>query len=499
MSCSINSDSKLIKWTIKKETLKPLYPYLFYDKEIAGEIKLSIVNGDKDSVSAPKAIVNYHTHPLSCYFSEKTIYGVASSEDFRETVIFSLKGSVAHVIPALEGIYIIQVNPCILENLIHLDLLIPDVKEVMKLFRPKVQKKINNLKTKNGQKVPFIDFFRGLIIHIIEIYLRTSHAFRTVEFNLKYKVQISDFLNFINNFKISNIFSSDIVEGCTDIHCNQLWTFEDNLYKQTTFEKYVKDYESDAEVYYCDKHGNADFTKIFIPDLLNKKLLSFIQDLKLGTSCKYSQSFWNENWFHLQLIEHKVLIGPNKYIAYKDMDMKSQIQFIKTFQKQKDLLNNLEPIKLLNDEDLSFNFFNMSGSCSYDDVRDNIHSKSDKHKLELRLGSLKSKKSRKIKSSKFRIKNSFGFGSDTDIKNLKLTMIGAEGCSYCRDLESKLKEYYKDKKITDVTIIKKYGLNDIKDIVNFARENINKDINSIPILYYSDNQSEYNIIDHTKI
>ena len=121
MSCQININAGIHEWSMPKETImEKFYPLLRKDKEIAGKIDLDLINkktsdnitfvtGSNDSVEAPKSIVNYHTHPSSCYNAEKTTWGWVSAEDLRESILFALKGSIAHIVPAIEVTYIIQV------------------------------------------------------------------------------------------------------------------------------------------------------------------------------------------------------------------------------------------------------------------------------------------------------------------------------------------------------------------------------------------------------
>ena len=56
------------------------------------------MNGASDSVQAPEGIANFHTHPISCYVGEGTVWGWPSGEDIRETFLFGMKGSVVHLV-----------------------------------------------------------------------------------------------------------------------------------------------------------------------------------------------------------------------------------------------------------------------------------------------------------------------------------------------------------------------------------------------------------------
>ena len=78
--CTINF-LNLINWYISKDLItKKIYPLLYLNYESAGEFVINndtkrvdtdvtIVHGNKDSVYSPKAILNYHTHPISYIWS----------------------------------------------------------------------------------------------------------------------------------------------------------------------------------------------------------------------------------------------------------------------------------------------------------------------------------------------------------------------------------------------------------------------------------------------
>ena len=136
MSCTIQSNEKMKKWTINPKSLDKLYPLLYKQIEIGGKFtfpinkqglvkkitsvkKIHTMNGASDSVQAPEGIANFHTHPISCYVGEGTVWGWPSGEDIRETFLFGMKGSVVHLVLAIEGVYSLQINPCILSSFMH--------------------------------------------------------------------------------------------------------------------------------------------------------------------------------------------------------------------------------------------------------------------------------------------------------------------------------------------------------------------------------------------
>ena len=135
MSCSINSN-KVIEWQLDNDHIQNLYQYLYDTREHGGDFPLNTAlkrsyganktsAGQSDSVNAPDAIVNWHSHPISCYRAEKTIWGWPSGEDMRESIVYGLRGSACHVVPAVEGTYTIQPNPCFVTSLLSLEHKVP--------------------------------------------------------------------------------------------------------------------------------------------------------------------------------------------------------------------------------------------------------------------------------------------------------------------------------------------------------------------------------------
>ena len=154
--CKIYYDSDFVSWTIPKHCIEdtllgppgppgPPGPskkegLLFLNVESAGEVEfkdttckinekkeklcnktmtssLKFKNGKNDSVMTPLAVVNFHTHPLSCYIDAKTIWGWPSGEDLAQCLNFAKDNNLTHIIFAIEGTYVIDVNKVFLHYL----------------------------------------------------------------------------------------------------------------------------------------------------------------------------------------------------------------------------------------------------------------------------------------------------------------------------------------------------------------------------------------------
>lgn len=139
-TCKIYYDSEFVSWTIPKHCIENILlgteknkGLLFLKVESAGEVEfkdssckinknneklcnkkmttnLKFINGKNDSVMTPLSVVNFHTHPLSCYIDARTIWGWPSGEDLAQCLNFAEDNNLTHIIFAVEGTYVIDVN-----------------------------------------------------------------------------------------------------------------------------------------------------------------------------------------------------------------------------------------------------------------------------------------------------------------------------------------------------------------------------------------------------
>lgn len=143
--CKIYLDSEQVSWIIPKESIQKTLldnnnGLLYLKVESAGEIEfnddsckisknsericnkkinksLKFKNGKKDSVYTPLSVVNFHTHPLNCYIEAETIWGWPSGEDLAQCLNFASDNNLVHIIFAVEGTYIIDVNKLLINFL----------------------------------------------------------------------------------------------------------------------------------------------------------------------------------------------------------------------------------------------------------------------------------------------------------------------------------------------------------------------------------------------
>lgn len=472
--CKIHVDKGLKVWSINKDKIQDLYPLLYKDIEIGGKFLINNNNqinteldtykttkGESDSVQAPDAIVNFHTHPISCYKGEDTVFGWFSGEDVRETVLFSMKGSVAHLVISVEGVYILQVNPCILNNFMVMDNIQYQLDNILK--SKKARKKMKWLVSKVGnsgmlkdykeyvstgnakpQLLEFIkDIFRGIIIVSIEVYFRSTHRFRSYDINSNNYLYPSDYIKFVNSFKLSNIFNHNkSVNGCGNLGCNGIPVYEKKQ-TQKQFNKYLLHYEKSTQLYLVNNKGNVSITKVKLYKCSD--LFPYIEDLIENSKQECKQLHypansifkWNDNWFHMSLYRNEVEFN-GRYIDYTSNKL--------TGRDRKEILNSNNP-QLYLAETPKFYYFDISGNC------DHSHT------------SRVLQKTHKIHTSG---------GSGGNIKITEIVVMGSLKCPWTVKLDSLLKEY-------NIPFTPKY-LPDIRQSIQSIQK-YNPEINSIPALF----------------
>jgi hypothetical protein len=122
--CSRGED---VTWVINKNVVNNLYykNLAHKNEEYAGKVvfsdsckngicnkkfkDISISKGNNDSVLTPLAVINFHTHPFSCYERENVKWGWPSGEDMRECINFAKSGNLVHLVFSKEGTYVIKV------------------------------------------------------------------------------------------------------------------------------------------------------------------------------------------------------------------------------------------------------------------------------------------------------------------------------------------------------------------------------------------------------
>jgi len=278
-SCKLKLELPLSKINeINKELSRPF--------EVSGVINFDSNNnvigitknkGDSDSVFTPNNVINYHTHPLSAYNQAQTIWGWPSGEDIRETIKFALSGNKAHLVFTVEGLYTIQVSPC-------------KIKKMKKLLNSKQ---------------------RGILIFLIEEYFKSTHNFRGTQEvkslkTRKININPYSYVDFINNFDISNLVSTKTVfhkKPKNDQHFGNKFSKIPNIGFPEMENNYItnipmKDYISPEDLKRVNPiNANGDeISSISLKNVLS----SFKQILKVFKS-KKCKSSWNSNnpnsWF----------------------------------------------------------------------------------------------------------------------------------------------------------------------------------------------------------
>lgn len=280
-------------------------------KEGCNVVKFNSMNkGNNYSVKTKDGYCNFHTHPLSCYMGEKTIWGWPSGEDMRETIRFMMYGNVIHLIFTIEGIYTVQVNPNYISTL--------------------RSKKLQNKE-------------RGLLVSLIETYFKSTHGFRNIEYNhKKCKKERNqraicfpkDWVTFANNFRLNNIISQS--NKCTkNLSCAGMPNY-DTVSGNITMEEYLENYEIDY--YTMDPTGKIkNGTKKNSNTVMN----SLKQHISVFDKTYHDIEGWERGqWFKVSFYENKFK-GKGIITSYKSLH---------TVQGMEDMLNHIRK----NPKSLSF-------------------------------------------------------------------------------------------------------------------------------------------------
>jgi glutaredoxin len=479
MTCHINNNN-VIEWSLNPNHIEELYPYLYDNVEHGGEIILDLNSksshkviknntGKADSTESTDSIVNWHSHPINCYNNEGTVWGWPSGEDMRETLIYGLRGSACHIVPSVEGTYTMQPNPCIISGLINID----------NSVNPDDYPKLN--KHKNWG-----NFLRGLVVATIEIYFRSTHIFRSIDYMKKFQdISAHDFITFTNIFSLENIFTKQRIKGCSKLGCNQIVKYENQRMSQIPFEKYVFDYESDAYVYYVDKNGESTKSSTKYINALNKGALELLKNLTLGSNCTIPVEKWHTaKVFQLKLYDNKVLYL-DKWILYDKLDFVDKVKFLKGNHQKGDIV--------LNDRDIKFKLFDLKGNCNYTNLKTHMKiyenniiphfCKKNKRKSRKRMRSY----GRKQKRSKNRSRSIRRSISHSMLPNeIKTVMIvGSTECSHCSDVNKLAKEKKKTHKFRYT--FKEYPT--IKEAIEKAQK-LDLTIDAIPAIFINGKYQE---------
>ena len=70
-----------------------------------------LVHGENEAVSGVPTLYTFHSHPYSAYVANKSKYGYPSISDYLAMYTMHQMGMVLHFVAAIEGLYVIHVDP----------------------------------------------------------------------------------------------------------------------------------------------------------------------------------------------------------------------------------------------------------------------------------------------------------------------------------------------------------------------------------------------------
>lgn len=347
--CNIDVNTrKTTKWVINPSILggpntkgKSIYKSLFDKYEWAGNFGMkysvkknckyqecTLINeqdstleqfnqGNATSVKTSDGYCNFHTHPFSCYKGEQTVWGWPSGEDMREVIGFMLRNNLFHLVFALEGIYMIQTNPNFLSIL-------------------EDDKRLGNLIKDNNRKYIPANIVRGIIISLIESYFKATHGHRNIQYNDENRQRFNpeskekytseywgicmpqDWVNFANNFKLSNMINKKKNTCSKMLPCNCFPEYETKI-GTISLSQYLKMYSID--IYNLTKHGkitNVDNDEEKYYGIIEKNFDKIINLFDDEPTVSYGNEKWNKGqWFKVKIFYNEFKCNPDS-LKYKN-------------------------------------------------------------------------------------------------------------------------------------------------------------------------------------
>jgi hypothetical protein len=285
--CRIYHDSEHVSWTIPRHCIEETLlgkgnttGLFFLNVESAGEIEfkdtsckitskneklcnktvidtLKYKNGTMDSVMTPLAVVNFHTHPLNCYIEAETIWGWPSGEDMAQCINFANDNNLSHVIFAIEGTYIIDVNNIILHYL-------------------QTNKKLFNIIQQNIQEIFKLTHKHRMLYNDSNKNISLEHEFneiflKPISLSSKKNIMYS-WLNLVNNLTMEKliIHSNEFNKYFPDIKKIKLGTVNQRYFDINIFS--VKFFKNDT-IQYNDNLSKQDLFKIMKKSKQNFKII----------------------------------------------------------------------------------------------------------------------------------------------------------------------------------------------------------------------------------
>lgn len=375
MVCEIMVNKPMEKWYIHKKILQDMQSLMYKKDEMGGKFlfqkgrsnytrktckKTELKEGHGDSVQVPEGFVNFHTHPIPCYIGEKTTFGWFSGEDVRETIIFAMKGTIAHLVMAVEGVYTMQISVCMLKAFIGIDKRVPKILNNHKVLDQIWKKHPHHNSEKKVEQTA--DILRGLIILLIEIYFRATHRFRSHDVDAKKCIKPKDYIKFVNAFEFSNMFNKDKkVSGCGDIKCGGLPVYEKNESESLDLKKYIYEYKEETDFYAVSKEGKTLHMNIPKKTLLD--VIPAIKELDIDGTIRGCKGRIKK-WFEMLYVPNKVTFN-NKTQVFEQMGTEARRKFLEFYFKNPD---KHTPKTIIFDKDPFFYFFEMRSECKAEDI-----------------------------------------------------------------------------------------------------------------------------------
>lgn len=364
MVCKINN-KKVVEWSIGGKHINQIYTHMYGKYEYTGEIKLDFDSKNSSSVVSnpgkewgaikPYALVKWHTCSINSYFINNTVWGWPFAAHIRSSLIWGLRGTECYILSSVDGIYTVQINPCVITSLLNVD----------KMVR---KKDYPNIKVSDAD---WGNFLRGFVIQTIELYFTSAHIFAYAQFLKKYQhITAYDFVKFANIFTISNIFEETPMSNCTPIGCNKVPYYDFKTLGATSLENYISMHFSDVSAYKVDTNGYSFELELNYLDVLKNGGLQLLKNLSLGTDCNIPSKSWHTtNIFKIQLFESEVYFR-DEWRDYFSLDLDEKVEFIVAKRKK----NSPVDIRLKADKITFSTFYDLTGECNHESLAKHMKS-----------------------------------------------------------------------------------------------------------------------------
>jgi len=341
--------------------------------------------GNGSAVKTDHSLINCHTHPFKCYLDEKCIWGWPSGEDMRESILFMMNKNLVHLVYAMEGIYTIQVNPLLYSVMINLPQEIAEHQQTLN----------SNSNSNSNNKLKFTEnTIRGLIVLLVEIIFKGTHAFRNCSYLKTINREDSyitplDWIEYSNQFNLSCLLPEEYERNYkqsshTNIPTNHIPDLKSNRPHLLTLPEYLRSALNDT-IYEINRNGSCyssqlDPSREEVNEMMFEFYHGYLAMIIDAINTQLNQEPKN-NWFFKTAFYPNTINGESIVDCFMRFSLRSRVQ--EAFKLIRQLYNqgkqkkqssnkkintkNIHKNKNINKNKLVFHFYpNVIKICGYE-------------------------------------------------------------------------------------------------------------------------------------